>query len=690
MEHVVGIDLGTTFSAIAIVDENQRPRIIPNKDNKNITPSVIYFQDNSNYLVGDDAKEMQAFGEDNIAAFFKRAMGDPKHLRSFYDRDYSPIDLSAIILKSLKDDAEANLYTSINKAVITVPAYFNNIERNATIEAGKNAGLDVLRIVNEPTAAAISFGINKKPGTNYYLIYDLGGGTFDVSIVKIEGNQIDVIATDGDSNLGGKDWDDRIYTFVSEQFEEDYNIDISNDFSTYNDVIIRCENAKRNLSAKEKTTIKIACEGETGKYELTRSQFETITKDKMELTQSLTEIVVKDAGLNWSQLEGVLTVGGSTRMPMVHEYIKKMSGKPPLPGIEPDDAVALGASILAFLEVHKNTNDSKYSLGGCKIRKIIDVTPHSLGMVAKNKDESKYINSIIIPKNKPTPCKESKYYEINTSPNYNNELTVLMLQGENVSPMDCTLLGNYVFYDISHVSTSSARINVEYEYDKNGTVQVKATEESTKNELPMRIEPVPLDLEWLALPPQDENITAPMFIMLSIDVSYSMDGPGLDEAKEAAHAFVDKVLEMDNVKIGLAAFHSQAKIICSLTHKKKVIKNAINELAVGGFTNMTDGILLPYKKIKKCKGSRYIILFTDGGPDDSKTTYSAAQKVCANDIELITIGTKGADHSFLKSLACSDENSFFAQTGQVVNTFSKIAKIIGDSHGSNKITFFSK
>jgi len=672
MSQAIGIDLGTTFSAISIVDKSERPKIINNQHGKPLTPSVIYFGE-GNPVVGDEAKEMQGLGEDNVASFFKRSMGNSDFILSFNNQRYNATDLSAILLRSLKKDAELSLGFPVKDVVITVPAYFNNFQREATIEAGQKAGLNVLRIINEPTAAAIAFGMNKHVSNQHILVYDLGGGTFDITLVKITQKNIVVIATDGDHELGGKDWDDRIATYLSEKFYEDHHINPLDDTISFNDLLVRCETAKKQLSSRDRARISITHEGERERYELTREQFEEITSDLLARTQNLTEDVLQKSGFKWKKIDGVLLIGGSTRMPMVKDYVEKMSGKPAITGINVDEAVALGAAIQAQMD----SNTNLFTLGA---KQTQDVMSHSLGMVAENEDRSKYINSIIIPKNKPIPCSESKPYQLRTATTRKNELEVYMLQGESDTPLSCVVLGKYIFSEISHVHGAPAMINVAYSYDKNGVVIVKAVEESTKKELPMTKEPPANDMSWLGQPPEDEIVELTISVMLTIDVSGSMSGGGLNEAKKAALAFVDKS-DLSNTTIGLVAFGSSAELICPLTNNENEIKSKINSLSITGSTNMTDGIITAHQELEDLEDPRFIVLLTDGYPNCASSTRKAAKNVCAEGIDLITIGTGEADKSFLKEIACSDENSFFAQSGQVVGTFSKIAQVIGETRG---------
>ncbi|MDP8228017.1 MAG: Hsp70 family protein [Candidatus Electryoneaceae bacterium] len=681
MKYSLGIDLGTTFSAVATITEvGRRPELLRNSDGEFLTPSVIYFGEDEP-IVGDAAKEMQAFGEKDIASIFKRNIGDPNFVLEFNGRNYTPTDLSAILLSTLKRNAEIALGSPVDQAVITVPAYFNNFQREATIDAGEAAGLKVLRIINEPTAAAIAYGMDRVSDQTL-LIYDLGGGTFDVTLVHITAEEIIVIATDGDHELGGKNWDDRIATYLGQRFREEYGTDPLDDAIAFNDLMIACENAKKQLSSRSKARISITHSGTRESYELTRTSFEDMTRDLMERTQSLTNQVLVEAGKSWTDLSGVLLVGGSTRMPMVSDYVESMSGKKPMTGINVDEAVALGAAIQAEIDAGETDGRPMFTLGGRKSTR--DVTSHSLGMVAENQDSSQYINSIIIPKNRPIPSVESSPFQLHTSPTRDNELEVYMLQGESETPTDCAILGKYTFTDIPHIKGGLAVIDIEYSYDRNGVVNVSATEHSTGKPLPLRIDPVPEDMSWLDRPPEkQEFVSVHITIYLTIDVSYSMEGPSLKEAKKAAREFV-KRSDLAHTSIGLVQFGSRGKEIIAPTQNARKINKAIDSLSVTGSTNMTDGINVPHAGLMDTDDPRIIVLLTDGYPDDRPTTIQAAKVVCDDGIDLITIGTGGADGTFLRQLACSDENSHFAEPGTVVATFSKIAQVLTETGGGSQ------
>jgi molecular chaperone DnaK (HSP70) len=346
---LLGIDLGTTFSAMAVVDQFGKPTIVPNAEGFPTTPSVIHFYERDACVVGDEAVKMAVVDPTNVVRFIKRSMGEADFTLEFFGRNYSPQELSAIILKKLRDDATEALGSEIHDAVITVPAYFNSAQRGATAEAGRIAGFNVLSIINEPTTAAISYGIEKLGGSSKLLVFDLGGGTFDVTLMEIAGISFRTIASDGNAELGGKDWDDRLLNYVAEQFAEKFGLDPRDDPQPYQELYERCLNAKISLSSKPRAVIPVNFRGHRTVASITREEFEAMTRDLVEQCADTCNIVLERAGLAWQDLDEVLLVGGSTRMPMIRRELEALSNKAPAKGVNPDECVALGAALAGVL-----------------------------------------------------------------------------------------------------------------------------------------------------------------------------------------------------------------------------------------------------------------------------------------------------------------------------------------------------
>jgi molecular chaperone DnaK len=353
---VVGIDLGTTFSGIAYIDEFDKPVVITNQENKPITPSVVNFYDQDTFVVGDEAVNRMIADKENTVGFIKRRMGDAEFKLNIHGKLYTPQEISALILKKLRRDAEIyfqnqGLEVEVKDAVITVPAYFGMEQRGATKEAGELAGLNVLMIINEPTAAALAFGINKLGKDQTVFVFDLGGGTFDVTILEIKGNEINMIASDGDPELGGKDWDDVLVTCCSKAFKEKYGEDPQDDPNSYQELYERVLKGKISLSKLPKTQIQVSHIGKRDNIEITREKFEDLSKDLLAQCRSLSERVLEKANKNWSDIDTVLLVGGCTYMPMVRQMVKSISAKEPSTDVNPDQCVAIGAAYQARYRV---------------------------------------------------------------------------------------------------------------------------------------------------------------------------------------------------------------------------------------------------------------------------------------------------------------------------------------------------
>ncbi|HCH66381.1 MAG: hypothetical protein CL927_01700 [Deltaproteobacteria bacterium] len=347
---VLGIDLGTTYCAMAVVDRFGKSTVVVNSEGQATTASVIHFYDRDACVVGEEAVKMVVADPTNVVRFIKRSMGEPDFSLEFFGRSYTPQELSAIILKKLKEDAEEVLGRPVRDAVITVPAYFNAAQRGATAEAGSIAGLNVLSIINEPTTAAISYGIERLGGNRRVLVFDLGGGTFDVTLMEIKGISFRTIASDGNAELGGKDWDDRLLNYVAEQFAERFGHDPRDDPQPYQELYERCLAAKIALSTKPKAIILVNFRGHRMVVEVTREQFDSMCADLVDQCADTCELVLEKARMGWAHLDEVLLVGGSTRMPMIRNMLNRLSGQKVDPGkVNPDECVALGASLAGVL-----------------------------------------------------------------------------------------------------------------------------------------------------------------------------------------------------------------------------------------------------------------------------------------------------------------------------------------------------
>ena len=417
MRKVVGIDLGTTFSTIAHVNEHGRPEILPNAESDRITDSVILFEDDR-VTVGKIAKENARATPEQIVEFVKREMGKSKEtfFRTFNGKDYSAEELSALILRKLKQDAEAYLKTEITDAVITVPAYFHDAEREATRNAGKIAGFNVLQVLNEPTAAALAYGVDQLGTNQNVFVFDLGGGTFDATIMNISETAIQMLATNGDHKLGGKDWDDKIIAYVAEMFEIEHGENPLQDLHAYQDLQMRAVNAKESLSHRQKVPIVCGYNGKTTFVELTREKFEALTVELLEKCRVLCAVVLTEADMTWADIDTVLLVGGATRMPMVQQMIIDLSTKDiDLYEINPDEAVALGAAVQGTLrQISEQPAEATADMAAAVIERFIgpagdpkvtvtDGATHNLGLVVLN-PQREHIIHVMISKMAAVPC----------------------------------------------------------------------------------------------------------------------------------------------------------------------------------------------------------------------------------------------------------------------------------------------
>ncbi len=468
MSKIIGIDLGTTNSCVAVM-EGGEPVVIANSEGSRTTPSVVSFQANGERLVGQVAKRQAITNPDKTIISIKREMGT-NHKTKIDDKEYSPQEISAMILQKIKADAEAYLGEPVTQAVITVPAYFNDAQRQATKDAGKIAGLEVLRIINEPTAASLAYGLDKTDTSEKILVYDLGGGTFDVSILELGDGVFEVLATNGDTRLGGDDFDNKIMDYIADTFKAENGIDLRNDKMALQRLKEAAEKAKIELSSSTQTNINlpfITADATGPKHidlNLTRAKFNELTHDLVERSITPMKKALEDAGLSINQVDKVILVGGSTRIPAVVEAVKNFTGKEPSKGVNPDECVAIGAAIQAGVLT-----------GEVKDVLLLDVTPLTLGI-----ETAGGISTPLIERNTTIPTKKSQIFS--TYADNQTSVDINVLQGERQMAVDNKSLGRFNLSGIAPAPRGIPQIEVTFDIDANGIVKVSALDKGTGKE----------------------------------------------------------------------------------------------------------------------------------------------------------------------------------------------------------------
>lgn len=482
----VGVDLGTTYSAIARLNDEGEPEIIPNSDNRTITPSVVLLGEGGHVMVGPSPERVAIEDPRNVVEAIKRQMGNKDYFVVYQGKKLTPEFISAMILKKLRQDAEKRIGPIAN-AVITVPYYFNDVRRKATQDSGKVAGLNVIDIINEPTAATLAYAWQKgelgrtdiDTFERTILVYDLGGGTFDVTVVRYTPTSFRVLATDGDVMLGGLDWSQRLVDHLAEQFKRKFNEDPRESPESLRSFFQECEDAKRALSTKSQVPVTVYHKGKTLTVSLTRGDFERMTGDLMQRTRDTTELVLHQAGVDAKSLDEVVLIGGSTYMPIVEKSLKEICGRIPSRELMPEAAVAQGAAIHAAILEAKHSGTGSRLASAIRKRlesiKAVDVNSHSLGLkLTDPQDRTRKVNHIMIPRNTPIPFEKTQRF-VTTSDNQ-QRIHVYILEGEASDPNACTSIGDFQIVDLPPNLPKGSPVEVTYRYDSQGRIHAAARE----------------------------------------------------------------------------------------------------------------------------------------------------------------------------------------------------------------------
>ena len=684
----VGIDLGTTYSAVATFNKAKGAvEILKNDLDKNCTPSVVCVEDGQ-VTIGEEAKDMQAAGNLNTAAFYKSMMGEKDYTVYIDGKEYTPEDLSSEFLRVLKKNIEEANNVQIGGAVITVPAYFNEAQRTATMRAGKKAGLDVLKIINEPTSAIIAYGLTGS-GKKNVMVYDLGGGTFDVTIAEVDGAKVKVISTNGNHQLGGKDWDYVLTNELVQRFLDEYGVNIEDYPEEYKELQVKCEDVKKKLTNLSSTTVTVQCEGYSGRYDISREFFDDQTANLLNETIILVNKCFEEigGGFGWHSLDEVVLVGGSTRMPQVKEMIIREYGKPPITkNIDVDTIVAAGAAMQAQLCTENmlvlggtsapRPGSTGGGSGGLVIRgsDIQDITAHSLGMLALSKNEKDYVNSIIIQKNSKMNETFGRQYQLN-----GDKLDVYVLQGESQSPYDCTLLYKYVISGMPKGKKNAFTVN--FLYNSNGIVEVNAQLDDGTSLAAKQCEITETISEVIARLEQEreeaKKAARDIEVMFMLDTSYSMEGNPMRQAKNAMHDFVSS-LDLGHTKVAILDFADSSRWACEFTNNASTLSRTINSLDVDGpcgIANDETPLTSHGDEFKNREAAKIIVVLTDGIWKHPETEVRTATRLKSSGITFYAVGFGGAREDFLAQIA-SEKGARKIDLSKLSSTFKEIASSI--------------
>lgn len=721
----VGIDLGTTNSAVAAIGEDGRPFIVTNGDGNRITPSVVGV-DGGEVVVGDNAKDLQSIGCLDVAAFFKRHMGDPNFRIELDGETFDAAGLSALLLRRLVDDAEARLGKRVASAVVTVPAYYRSAEREAVIRACREAGVPLQCLIAEPSAAAYAYGLSEEEPGKTLLVYDFGGGTFDVTVARVGTDEIRVLGCDGDHRLGGKDFDDALARLLMDLLCAHCGADPSEVELTCGEsaaLAVQAEQVKRQLSSRESVRVPMHVAGMRGTVEVRRVDFERSTMYLARKAMDVVDRLMRELGLFWPDIDAVVPVGGMTRMPMILEALESRFHQKPCGGTNPDEAVALGAAIRANLPPRcllggaaeqpelriDGATEPQLAIAGAK--RLVDVTAHAMGMVAESPDRSRYVNSEIIPRNAVVPAAEARTYALRV-PQGGGELEVYVLQGSFDRVLDNDVCGKYVVRGIEREPGGESLVEVEYRYNVNAIIEVEARQPGTGAALTVERVPVEADLSRFdGVPPEltVEVSGAAPDVYLVFDVSGSMSGEPLRKAKGAMRAFVDE-FPAGGGRIGVIFFSDKTRVVQEPTRDYAAVRAAIDEakadafdlgygnesdplgycydevLATGGVLaaragtagGLLKGMARRAKRALGHEGDRCVclVVLTDGVWYHQDWSRASSRNLAKHGVDIVAVGFGAADEGFLRDIATKDDYAALVGVNALQETFTKIGRAL--------------
>lgn len=677
MNQPIGIDLGTTNSVIAVCDETGRPSVVENTNGETITPSVIAIDDGSETLViGEDAAQLYHNGLAHGAAFFKRQMGITSSVVTLNGKEFNPTDLSAFLLEKMVDEVEASLGYRPRDAVVTVPAYFQNSEREATRDAARKAGLNCLRLINEPTAAAIAFRVGRDEAGGRILVYDLGGGTFDVTILDT-GDVNTVLQSNGDPNLGGADWDNALFEMLFTKAEMQLERDIVDNPRFRTALRWEAEVAKKRLSQTPLARLAVSFDGEAFRSEVSRADFEEATSSMVERTIEITQTALDRAGyLSPDDIGSILLVGGSTRMPMIEERLTEFFGKLPKKVMNPDHAVAQGAALMATAIAAEATDVVAMPRGVSDLVAISDITNFSLGVIATSEDATRYVNSIMIPMGASLPAEGIETFDHVFRAGDSPSLELFVTQGEGEAPDGVRYLGYYTLDALPGAREGvPSRIEIGYTYDASGIGNAAVRLAGTRDWTSFARLEVPYDVpsRFLKAPPKSQPAT----VMIWIDVSGSMGGSPIDEAKAAAKSEFADSRDLDGAKIGIGVVSDRTIAVLEPTTNRRALRKAIDKIDTNfqgaGYGNLAHPFAAT-KSLLSREGAGVAVVLADGVWSNQSNAIQKAKECKDAGINIACVAFGGADLQFLHEISSTRDLSLHADFGNLKSAFGTIAR----------------